>query len=436
MEDRLRVQPPRIVKSKLDNLPPDAPREERAMLRWMLTLGKYPNWRYEVRKAVDAEVNVKGDATVLAHSAKIHGGKTETETGIGLDLSDILSYENPENSHEYLSSLEKPNGYKPQPTVADLKESFTANSYFLSDEDIFTIQQAISLGRSLLISGPPGVGKTEAAKQIALAMGLDVSDPHQYNKLFCTPDIGTEEAIYQWNDPKRLLDLQLLNGAIGSFGGRASNDQIVDLYKEISANAYGFRYLEIRKLLKACIIPYRTVVLVDEADKPYPTFDNELLDIIQFFRYEIPEYGPIGRPLDTPIDHPDNPFFVLTVNDSASGGRDLSPMLVSRCTPLFLNYLPPVLEAKVVQAKCGMSEENSSTVAQFFYTIRTTLKLRQPPSTREVIATAEAMEKSETVPTVRDMLRFNCHWLKNRLDYEAIRKKFLSSNNEWSERLS
>ena len=112
-----RVQPPRIVEGKLDNLPPDAPPEERAMLLWMLRRGKYPNWRYEVKKAVDAEVNVSGNVDIHATGARVLGAKADTSLDGDLNLSEILSVENPDNSYESLTNLTPPKTYRPVPTV-------------------------------------------------------------------------------------------------------------------------------------------------------------------------------------------------------------------------------------------------------------------------------------------------------------------------------
>lgn len=425
---RKMVQPPRVVEAKLDNLPSDAPREEKQMLLWMLGRGNYPKWKYKVRKVVNSEVEVQGDVNVTARSANIGGGTDDDIDMSVIDLKSLLSVENVRNSHDYLTTLLPPKSYRPVPTSAELKKSFESNLYFLSDEEIFAIHQSIILGKALLISGPPGVGKTEAGRQIAMAMGLNVKNTLQYDQLFCTPDIGTGEAIYEWNDAKRLLDLQILNGALTAHGHRIDGDQVTTMYKEVAANAYGLRYLEIRKLLRACLIPYRTVTLIDEADKPYPTFDNELLDIIGAFRYEIPEYGALGKSLGHAQDDPNNPFFVLTVNDSTSGGRDLSPMLVSRCTPLFLNYLNPALEQKVIMSKCNLDATSAGRMAQFFYRIRVDLKLRLPPSTREVIATAQGLTKTGVEVTDFNLLTYNCHWLKNRLDYEQVRAKYITKD--------
>lgn len=137
------------------------------------------------------------------------------------------------------------------------------------------------------------------------------------------------------------------------------------------------------------------------------------------------------------MDDETNPFFVLTTNDAGSGGRDLSPMIVSRCTPLFLRYLPASLEQKVLAKKCVLEVNEAGRLAQFFYTIRGQ-KYRLPPSTREAIATANALRKTGLEVTEHNCLRLNCHWIKNPLDYQALRDKYIFKDagvEKWKDKL-
>lgn len=433
-KERIKSQPPKTVLEKLSNLPRGASPYERSMLRWFLKIGNYPHVPFEVKRVIDANIHIGGNANVLANKANVMGNEVEEdieeneeEESFDIDLKKILSIENPKNSFSYLHGLTPPKGHRPIPTFQQLKESFEKNDYFMSDENIGKVYQSISLNRPLLISGPPGVGKSEAAIQIAKAMNLDPDNQDHYGKIFCTPETNTEKAIFGWADAKRLIDMQLVSGVLAAT--EIGNEEISEVYKEIAANAYGLRYLELRPLLRACIIPYRTVTLIDEADKPFPTFDNELLDILANFRYTVPEYGTVGRET-TNQDSPDNPFFILTVNDGVSGGRDLSSMLMSRCTTLFLDYLPATMEQKIIQRKCvdgnkKMSGEDAAKVAQFFYEIRcdSTLKLRLTPSTREVIVTGLALVKNDMEVNKRNILELNCHWIKNRLDLDSLKSR-------------
>jgi MoxR-like ATPase len=195
---------------------------------------------------------------------------------------------------------------------------------------------------------------------------------------------------------------------------------------EVSNNAYSPRYLDLQTLVRACVIPYRTVQLVDEIDKTYHEFDNNLLEIVDKNRFVVPEYGPVGR---TSFDPKTSPIFILTSNNV----RALSGPLVRRCKALFYDYLPENLEEKVIRTKTGLDGDQAGLIAHFFKKIRTNnnLHLQQPPSTAEVIETAKAMLLSEVEITEQNILKMHTHWIKYRIDYNVLEENFKNSNGEW-----
>ena len=70
-----------------------------------------------------------------------------------------------------------------------------------------SIYLALRLQRPLFLEGEAGVGKTEVAKVLAAALNTDLIRLQCYEGL----DIG--HACYEWNYPRQLLEIRLLDAA-------------------------------------------------------------------------------------------------------------------------------------------------------------------------------------------------------------------------------
>src|SRR6185369_16318431 len=61
---------------------------------------------------------------------------------------------------------------------------------------------ALKMGKALLLEGEPGVGKTEVAKVLSQVFDTPLI------RLQCYEGIDISQAVYEWNYPRQLLELQ------------------------------------------------------------------------------------------------------------------------------------------------------------------------------------------------------------------------------------
>src|SRR5215203_3563008 len=61
---------------------------------------------------------------------------------------------------------------------------------------------ALKMGKALLLEGEPGVGKTEVAKVLSAMFSTPLI------RLQCYEGIDISQAVYEWNYPRQLLELQ------------------------------------------------------------------------------------------------------------------------------------------------------------------------------------------------------------------------------------
>jgi MoxR-like ATPase len=213
---------------------------------------------------------------------------------------------------------------------------------------------SLRLPQPLLLEGEAGVGKTEAAK--ALAMILDTP----LIRLQCYEGIDAAEALYEWNYPRQLLSIRLAD----------SN------HAELSeTELFGPDYLIRRPLLRALEHPgpRPAVLLVDEIDRADDDFEAFLLEMLAEASVTIPEIGTIRA------THP--PIIVLTSNRT----RDLHDAVKRRCLYYWIDYPNREREVEIVRRRVkGASGTLAVQVADAIARMRDS-DVQKPPGVAEAI---------------------------------------------------
>ncbi len=190
------------------------------------------------------------------------------------------------------------------------------DAQYLADPGLATASYlALALGKPLLLEGAPGVGKTEAAKAIASALG------RRLIRLQCYEEIDAPAALYEWNYPRQML-------AIRQAG-------------EVYVNIYEDRYLIARPLLEALQAGDAAALLIDEIDRADPEFEAFLLEFLSDFQISIPERGAVAAT--------GRPAVILTSNRT----RDLHEALRRRCVYHWIDYPDGPREAEIVMMRAS-----------------------------------------------------------------------------------
>jgi len=281
------------------------------------------------------------------------------------------------------------------PASVDELQHLLGQHHYIADRGLaVSTYLALRLQRPLFLEGEPGVGKTEVAKVLALALQTPLI------RLQCYEGLDVSHAVYEWNYPRQILEIRLLEsaGALDRAGAAR------DLFTEA--------FLIKRPLLRAIeqTGDGPPVLLIDEIDRADEEFEGYLLELLSDFQITIPELGTI-RASQPPI-------VVITSNRT----REVHDALKRRCVYCWIDYPDFEKERHIVATRVpGASARLAEEVTAFVQELRTA-ELYKSAGISETLDWAAALVAlnrdaldAETVDETLGLL------LKNQEDIESVR---------------
>ncbi len=225
---------------------------------------------------------------------------------------------------------------------------FKGTKDYVSTEDLaVAVNAAIALERPLIVKGEPGTGKTELARQVAIALDLPIIE---WNIKSTTK---AQQGLYEYDAVSRLRDSQLGDARV----------------QDVS------NYIKKGKLWQAFSADQRLVLLIDEIDKADIEFPNDLLQELDQMQFHVYETGETVQAKHRPI-------VIITSNNE----KELPDAFLRRCFFHYIRFpdtqtLKQIVDVHFPKIKSDLVAE---ALTQFFE-IRETPGLKKKPSTSEVL---------------------------------------------------
>ncbi len=278
-------------------------------------------------------------------------------------------------------------------SVEELEQALAAHGYVAERGLALSVFLALRLKRPLFLEGEAGVGKTEVAKVLAAALQAELI------RLQCYEGLDVSHAVYEWNYPRQILEIRMLEAAHSMDRAAAA--------RELFTEAFLIK----RPLLRALEPRERPpVLLIDEIDRADEEFEGYLLELLSDFQVTIPELGTIRAA------HP--PVVIITSNRT----REVHDALKRRCLYAWIDYPDFAKERRIVAAKIpGASARLAEQVTAFVQELRTAelYKTAGISETLDWTAALVALDRDELDPEIVDETLGLL--LKNQEDIDTVR---------------
>lgn len=216
----------------------------------------------------------------------------------------------------------------------DWDDMTNPEAYVAWDNDLIAAANvALALGKPLLLTGDPGVGKSEFSNWLAYKLGLESRE-----KFVVKSTTEASDLFYTYDTLGRFHEAQITNKCSLPTPGTPSPDPItIDPLRYIKYQALGLailnsvgrehakaeRFVNEHLGNKISEHPRRTVVLIDEIDKAPRDVPNDVLDEIDKMAFSVKEIGSNELKSNTEL----RPVLVITSNSE----RDLPEPFLRRC---------------------------------------------------------------------------------------------------------